>query len=140
MLLSRFSTALRLCLLATVALLASSQNSAAQAVNPTFIEFTSLDHNAINFYEVCFYPTATSTTPTRCNRVPVTQAVVMPTANLYRLPRASWASNLPFNTDLFPRVRTVSGDEVVGGEVAPTVAPFSFRLQVRPVSNVTLVP
>lgn len=114
--------------------------SAQGATNPLAIDFESPDHTQVNFYDVCFYPSATATTPTRCNRVPVTQVTGPSSTGLYRIPRAAWQTGLPFDTELFPKVRTVHGEERLGAEVAPTVAPFSFSLRVRPVTRVTLVP
>lgn len=141
----RFSyrTIFKIALLAAATVVAGARLAHGQApVNPTAIEFTSLDHAQVNAYQVCVYPNATSTTVIRCNTVPVTQAVQVSGTGVYRLPRATWQAEMPTGVDLYPRVRTVHGDNVLGAEVAPTVAPFTFRLQPppRPVTNVILVP
>lgn len=125
--------------LAAAAIVAGARLAHAQATNPSAIQFESADHGSVTFYEVCFYPSATSTTVIRCNQVPITQ-VSLVSGTTYRIPRASWSANLPINTDLFPKVRILAANDFVGAEVAPSVAPFSFRLVPRPVTSVTLVP
>ncbi len=129
-----------LCVAAAVIAATCKVSAQAPAVNPLAIEFTSLDHSTVNIYRLCVYPNATSTTPTRCVDVPVTQVVPMSAPNVYQLPRSTWAANMPFNTDLWPRVAAIGPADVATPEVAPLNVPFSFRLQVRPVSNVRLVP
>lgn len=114
----------------------------AQAVNPRFLEFSSQDHSAVGTYRVCFYPSATSTTPARCNDVPVAAAVFQ-SGTTYRIPRAAWETNLTPGTDYWPKVRAIGSNGVESvGEVGPTTTPFFFRLLPAPrdVTGVILVP
>lgn len=130
-------------ILAVAAVVAGARLAHSQAVNPTFIEFTSIDHAAVTHYRVCFYPSATSTTAARCNELPVSAAVSQG-GMLYRIPRSAFATGLVDRTDYWPRVRAVStlnGEST--SEVAPSSSPFSFRLVPPPprdVSGVLLIP
>lgn len=126
-------------LLAAAALVAGVRFAHGQTPIPSAIEFTSTDHAIVATYRICFYPTATATTATRCNDVPVS-AVVSQGGAVYRIPRAAWQTGLPAGTNLFPRIAAVDSTSLASTEAAPTIAPFSFRLPPAGVTAVTLVP
>jgi hypothetical protein len=136
----RFSyrTIFKIALLATATIVAGARLAHGQAVNPIALDFQSVDHAHVNSYEVCFYPSATSSQAIRCNSVPVTQ-VQQRTGGVLRIARDAWSANLPFGTDLFPRIKAI-GNNSASAEVAPAAAPFFFRFHPRPVTDVTLVP
>lgn len=127
-------------LLAAAAVIAGARLASAQAVNPSALQFTSVDHGNVITYRVCFYPSATATTPARCTDVPVAAAVFQ-SAGVYRIPRSAWETGLTPNVNYWPRINAV-GTSASSGEVAPLVSPFSFKLDPAPraVTDVILVP
>jgi hypothetical protein len=127
--------------LAAAALVAGARVAHGQAVNPSAIEFTSLDHSQIGTYRVCFYASATATQAIRCTDVPVAAAVGQG-GSVFRIPRAAWQTGLSNDVNLYPKVGGIGTNGVETQLVAPATSPFFFILRARPrdVSDVLLVP